>query len=194
MSDYRERLERIGKRLDTGMQERRALLARLDESAQALLDCVAVGDAYLGAQSATLAIAQQMQQTIHARIASVVTKSLQYVFDEPYSFEIKFEIKRGKTEAAMLFRRGGVLLDDPLDAIGGGVVDVAAFALRVSALLLKRGAVRRCLIMDEPFKFVSAGYLPRVRELVERLAADENLQFIMVTHIDELKTGKVVYV
>jgi DNA repair exonuclease SbcCD ATPase subunit len=48
------------------------------------------------------------------------------------------------------------------------------------------------LILDEPFKFVSAGNLARVRQLLESLSEEMNIQILMVTHLDELKIGKVI--
>jgi len=74
------------------------------------------------------------------------------------------------------------------------VVDVAAFALRLSALMLSRPARRRVVVLDEPFKFVSAGYRDRVRAMLENLAPDLEVQFIFVTHIDELRCGHIVEV
>ncbi len=143
------------------------------------------------AQALAQHVAQMVQEQVHNRIASVVTRSLEAVFDEPYTFKLKFEQKRGRTEAVLLFERDGMEVD-PMSAAGGGVVDVAAFALRLSCLLLSRPPVRRLMILDEPFKFVSAEYRQRIRQLVETLAKEMQVQFIMVTHIKELKMGKVV--
>jgi len=140
-------------------------------------------------------VAQMVQQEAHQQIAAVVTRGLQTVFDEPYTFRIDFEKKRGRTEAKLIFERDGLELD-PLSSSGGGVIDVAAFTLRVACLLLSRPAVRPVLLLDEPFKNVSKtnGYLDRIPQLLEGLCEDLGIQIIMVTHIDELKVGTVVEV
>lgn len=143
------------------------------------------------AQQIVQAIAETIQEEAHDRIAGVVSRCLSAVFDEPYTFKIQFERIRGRTEAKLLFVRDGQELN-PIDSSGGGVVDVAAFALRVSCLMLARPACRRVLIMDEPFRFVSAGYRGRVRAMVEGLQKDLGIQFIMVTHIEELQMGSVI--
>lgn len=143
------------------------------------------------AQKITQLVAQSVQQQAHDRIAGVVSRCLEAVFDEPYQFRILFEQKRGRTEARLVFEREGLALD-PLAASGGGVVDVAAFALRLSCLLLARPPLRRVLLLDEPFKFVSEQYRERVRLMLEKLAEDLDLQIIMVTHIEELKTGTII--
>lgn len=141
------------------------------------------------AQSIAQAVAQRLQSQAHKQIAEIVTKCLA-IFDEPYTFRIVFERKRGRTEARLVFERDGLEVD-PLTASGGGVVDVAAFALRVAALVLARPALRRVLVMDEPFRFVSAEYTPRVRALLESLARDMGIQIVLVTHNRGLQAGVV---
>ena len=51
---------------------------------------------------------------------------------------------------------------------------------------------RRLLILDEPFSHLSAGYCPRMRALINKLAEELDVQFAMVTHQEELKTGTVI--
>lgn len=136
-------------------------------------------------------ITKQLQQQAHTAIATTVSRCLGAVFDEPYEFKIRFESKRGRTEAQLVFCRDGETID-PMTAAGGGVVDVAAFALRVSTLFLQKPAVRKLLILDEPFRFVSAEYLPRVAALLEMLSVEMELQIVLVTHVDELRIGEVI--
>ncbi len=113
--------------------------------------------------------------------------------DEAYEFKILFERKRGRTEATLRFVRNGLEVD-PLSASGGGIVDVAAFALRVACLMLHRPRLSKLVVLDEPFKFVSKEYRDNVRSMLEELAKDLGLQILLVTHIDELETGKVIEV
>jgi predicted ATPase len=138
-------------------------------------------------------IAQAMQQKAHTRIARVVSRCLTLVFEEPYEFRIEFETKRNKTEARMAFVRGGVVLEDPKEVVGGGVLDVAAFGLRLAALMFSLPQRRRVIIMDEPFKHISATRRgERVAAMLEALANEFSMQFIMVTHMPELRAG-IVY-
>ena len=139
------------------------------------------------------AVAATVQRHAHGQIAAVVSRCLEAVFDDPYEFHIEFVEKRGKTEAKMLFARNGNLID-PMSASGGGVVDVAAFAARIACLLLSRPAKRKLLVLDEPFRFVSRDLRPRVRELIETLSEEMQVQFILVTHDLQLAAGKVVEV
>lgn len=144
------------------------------------------------AQEILQLVAQAVQQQAHEKIATVVTTCLQAVFgDDAYEFRIEFERKRGRTEASLRFCRGGLELD-PLTASGGGVVDVAAFALRVACLILHRPRLSKLIVLDEPFRFLSAEYQENVRTMLEELAQDLKLQIICVTHNTALATGKII--
>jgi len=143
------------------------------------------------AQDILQQLAQAVQQQAHRKISDVVSSCLSAVFDEPYEFAILFELKRGRTEAVIRFRRN--FLDvDPLTSCGGGQVDVAAFALRAACLTLHRPKLRRLLVLDEPFRFVSAEFQPNVRTMLEELSKDLGIQIIMVTHNEAYETGKVI--
>lgn len=145
------------------------------------------------AQSITQIVSQIIQQQAHDKIGRVVTACLQSVFyDEDYGFKIRFDRKRNKTEAKLIITNGGKEIEDPMEEDSGGVVDVAAFVLQLSCLMLSKPPVRRLIGLDEPFKFVSPEYRDNVRSMLEQLERDFNIQFIMVTHMDELTTGKVV--
>lgn len=143
------------------------------------------------AQELAQAVAQAVQQQAHDQIAEVVSRCLEAVFDEPYQFVIHFERKRGRTEASLAFQRNGAEVD-PMTASGGGVVDVAAFALRLSCLVLANPPLRRVLLLDEPFKFLSEEYRSRIRDLMLTLSREMGVQFIIVTHMEQLVAGTVV--
>ena len=143
------------------------------------------------AQAYAQQIAQQVQTKAHNRIAGVVSRCLEAVFDEPYAFKLLFETKRGRTEAKLIFERDGLEVD-PMTASGGGVVDVASFALRLSNLMLSRPPLRRFIAMDEPFRFVHVEYRERLEDLLNTLAEEMGVQFLMVSR--EMVAGKVVRV
>ena len=143
------------------------------------------------AQELAQHVAQVIQQKAHDQIARVVSRCLSAVFDEPYEFRIHFERKRGRTEARLTFDRDGMEVD-PMTASGGGVVDIASFALRLSCLILNKPPLRRAMVMDEPFRFVSEEFRDRVKALLETLSEEMKTQFVIVTHINELKMGKVI--
>lgn len=136
-------------------------------------------------------VSQLVQQRAHNQIAEVVSRCLQAVFDSPYKFQIIFERKRSKTEARLVFIKNSQEID-PTTSSGGGVIDVASFALRLSCLMLSKPKLRKVLLLDEPFRHLSANYRPRMSELLIKLSEEMDVQFIMVTHDQEFQVGKVI--
>jgi len=143
------------------------------------------------AQAIIQEIAKNVQQEAHRQISDVVSSCLSTVFNKPYEFRIIFEKKRGKTEARVVFVRNGLEID-PLSAAGGGIADIAAFGVRVACLCLYRPRLRRFMVLDEPFKFVSAEYKDNVRQMLEEMAENIGIQFLIITHDREYEIGKVI--
>ncbi len=144
------------------------------------------------AQAIVQGVAQDVQQRVHSRIAALVTRCLKAVFGEDaYEFRIAFERKRGRTEARLYLVRGDLEIE-PTEASGGGVVDVVGLGLRIACLMLHRPAKRKLLCLDEPLRHLSANYRPAARDLIEALAEELDIQFILVTHDEEFRIGNVV--
>jgi len=131
-------------------------------------------------------IGAECQEMAQRRIDNVVTKCLQAVFGtHAYRFRLNFETKRGQTEAsAVLVDAYGNELS-PTDAVGGGVLDIVAFGLRLGCLALMRPRPAQVLVLDEPFRFLSKQYRGNVRKLLTELSEELGIQIVMVTHIPE---------
>lgn len=124
-------------------------------------------------------VAQKTQTQLEEYISDVVTSALEIVFNEPYKFHIEFVQRRNKTEADLFFTKGEHRIS-PLDASGGGVINVADFALRVGLLMLSTN--RKVLILDEPFNFLhSKVFHQRVANLLEVISKQTGIQIIMIT-------------
>lgn len=176
----------LQRRLDAAQADLRAAKSQALAAREAYLAATdAVSDAE-EAQKLLQAVAQTIQQQAHAKIAAVVGRCLSAVWDEPYEFEVVFEQKRGRTDAKLVFLRDGHQVN-PMRQSGGGVVDVASFALRLASLLLARPPRRRVLIADEPFRNLSVEYRSRMREVLGELSREMGVQFILVTHYSEFR-------
>jgi DNA repair exonuclease SbcCD ATPase subunit len=189
MIDLETRREQVNELLS---EHKRVRQQHLEERA-ALRECRQRRSILEQAQAYAQQIAQQIQTKAHDRIAGVVSRCLEAVFDEPYEFKLHFETKRGKTEAKLVFERNGQEVD-PMTASGGGVVDVASFALRLSCLMLSRPPLRRFIVLDEPFRFVSEEYRDNLSELLQTLSEEMDVQILMITHIREMVSGTVLRV
>lgn len=124
-------------------------------------------------------VAKETQEKIRFRLEDIVNLALTSVFGAKYRFEIKFEMKRGQTEAALVLFDGENEMD-PMEANGGGLSDLLSFTLRVALLIISKN--RRILILDEPMKFVSADLQETCYDIMKRLSHELDIQIIAVTH------------
>lgn len=140
------------------------------------------------AQQILQLVAQETQKNIVVHISDIVTTALDAVFEsDAYEFRIDFVQKRGRTEAELYFERDGNRCD-PLTASGGGAVDVAAFALRVAlwSLVNHGSRISNTIVLDEPFRFLSRELQGRAGEMLKMLSQKLGIQFIFVTHVQDL--------
>ena len=131
-------------------------------------------------------VAQDTQSQLKFQIEDIVNLALETCFPNEYTFQLKFNIARGKTDAELVFlsQKTGRELD-PMNCAGGGVVDLTAFALRIASYALEQG-IDNVMILDEPFRFISRDLQERASEVLKTLSTKLNLQIILVTHIPEL--------
>lgn len=176
LEEYRRILERRKGQLDhlqKGIRDSESSLKEL-EQAQIFLE---------QAQAILQTVAQQTQQELEFRVSELVTLALDSVFPDPYQLKLVFSLRRGRTEADLMFvKRGGEEGFDPLSASGGGPVDVASFALRVSLWSLARPRTRNTILLDEPFRYVSRDLQPQAGDMLKMVSEKLGIQFLIVTH------------
>lgn len=145
-------------------------------------------DNVIKARVVVQAVAKATQEKIEVYISNLVTTALASVFPEPYEFQIRFIEKRNATEAELIFAKKGNEINDILDFGGGGVADVADFALRISLWALKK--TRPTFIFDEPDKFLhSPAYQERASEMMKTLCERLGIQIIMVSDQPSIKAA-----
>ncbi len=189
-------LEQYQKRLSALHAEYKHAAKQVREERNALAEARELVACTEEAQRIIQEVAQRVQQKAHDQIASVVSLCLEAVFDNPYRFVIRFVQKRGRTEAVLVFVDKDEHELDPMAGVGGGVKDVAAFALRLSNISLSQPQKRKLVIMDEPFQFLKpyAKYGPRIRPLLEQLKTDLGVQMILVNNIQQYQTGTIIQI
>lgn len=150
------------------------------------------------AQSIIQVVAQATQKELEYRITEPVSLALAAVYDDPYKMVAKFEITgRGNTECHLGFERGENIIK-PLDASGGGPIDIGSFALRIGSWSLAQPRSRSIILTDEPFKWIDKKKIQGTETTTMHLAGQMlkevtkpppdglGLQIIMITHIEEL--------
>ena len=145
------------------------------------------------AREVIMLVGKNTQQALQVRISTIVSLALATVFDDPYEFKVRFEERRNTVECDLLLVRGEDEFS-PLDSVGGGVVDVVSFALRIADWKLRGG--RPVIILDEQFRNVWPAGQPKVSALLQRLSAELELQIILVSHQERVNecADKTFYV
>lgn len=128
------------------------------------------------------------QQQLQYHIGDITSLALEAVYDDPYQLVAEFVQRRNKTECDLYFTRNDDKID-PLTAAGGGVVNIAAFALRVASWSMQQPRSNNVLILDEPFGNVASDLLPHVSEMLLEITRRLKLQLIMVTHSELLQAA-----
>lgn len=139
---------------------------------------------HTAAKDFILAVSAKMRLQIKGLLEHLVSSAIHAVFDDSIDFVV--DINEEKSEVTFSLLKGNK--PHPIiDFVGEGLVDVISFALRVSILLLNRRP--RILILDEPFRFLNKARHPAASELISRLSKDLGIQFVIVTHSEDLMEG-----
>ena len=120
----------------------------------------------------------QMKQTIEY----IVTNALQVVFAQDIRFEVELGTRAGAPTAEFFVVDETGLKYKPMDARGGGLVDVISTALRLSILELYQPKIEGPVILDEPGKMVSAEYANNFAYFLKEYCQRIGRQIIMITH------------
>lgn len=174
----------VRKKLTQDQASRDHLQTQLTKQNKKLENFKLNGDYLLEVRALFQTAAQQTQQKLEYHISNLVTTALSTVFEDPYEFQVEFVQKRGKTEAELWFVREGQKIN-PIDASGGGAVDIASFALRVAFWSLTK-KTRPLFILDEPFKHLSNDLQSRASSMLKMLSEKLNIQILMISHIEQL--------
>lgn len=127
-------------------------------------------------------VAVETQQQLSFHLEELVTNAMVAVFDYPYKFKVEFVTKRNTTECVLSLEDHNGNSVSPLDASGGGVVDVCSFALRIAIWSITAPRPRPVLVLDEPFRYLSRDLLDNAGRMLGELCEKLGLQVIMVSH------------
>ena len=131
-------------------------------------------------------VSKQTQERFKSKVESLVTTAIRSVYGRALRFELIFEEKRNRFECKPVIWEGDVLYENPDEEMGGGILDVISFALRVILWYLSENRTRNVLILDEPMKFVGRRLIHQAGRMLREISYKLGLQIILVTHEDEL--------
>jgi DNA repair ATPase RecN len=164
----------------------------LDRTRKDLALCLDQQDCLAKAGTLLKTIGEQQREKTIATFERVVTLALKEIFDSTYTFKIEVTSdKRVQTKFKLL---QGDLELDLLNAVGGGIINVVSFVLKVLILASVRPKRQQIMFLDESFSNVSSGYHTRVAKLLKSFSQQLGMQFMLVTHAPEfVEEADVVY-
>jgi len=178
-------LKKMRDKLNQDKGKRNLLIEQLKQTEENVTKYETFYENCLKARTVVQEVAESTQKSIEFHISNLVTMALASVFGEDaWEFKLQFVQRRNKTEADLLFLKNRNETDDILNTGGGGVSDVASFALRIALWSVKK--TRPTFILDEPFKFVSVGLQNKCSEMIKEISEKLKLQIIMVSHLPEI--------
>lgn len=129
---------------------------------------------------------KRTQNNFKGYVQNLVTLAINSVFqDRVFKFLVDFEIKRGKPECLLRVQEGDSEPYFPKDEMGGSIVDIICFALRIVLKSLEVNKTRKVVMLDEPFKHT--GELSSLAgEMLKKVSKKLGLQILMITHDSKL--------
>lgn len=125
-------------------------------------------------------VGQETQQQIEFYISDIVSLALAAVFDNPYKLKLNFVVRRNRTECDILFERDGEVFLPMNDS--GGIISVAAFALRPALWCITSPKTQNTLILDEPFlRLKGEEANRRALIMINEMSKKIGIQIIMVS-------------
>jgi DNA repair exonuclease SbcCD ATPase subunit len=166
------------------LEQKKGERSQIERTITSLQEQISEGKKSLRAHEKARTVLQEVglktQQQLSYNVSAIASLALETVFDTPYKLELEFVERRNKTECDIYFVRDDVKLD-PFSG-GGGVIDVAAFALRVALWTMQQPKTRPTMILDEPFKHLKGEVANRkMLEMVSKISKKLGIQIIMVS-------------
>lgn len=139
-----------------------------------------------------VAVTELYEESVEA-LQETLNTALKYImYDKNYSAHMELEDKRGtKSLMISLVDEDDGFEVDLKDGVGQGVRTIISFVLK-SYYLLNQDS--RVLFLDEKYSALSAHYVPRFYEFVEKFCEDNDFIIVMISHIDnQIEHANKVY-
>ncbi len=112
------------------------------------------------------------------KIETIVSDGLKLIFGSDYKLVIeRKEGAKGDSYRLMLEKNG--FIAPPIETVGGGIVNVISFLLRV--IMIQRFKLSKLIVLDESFNNVSPEFLPKVSEMIKTLCDEHGYCVLSIT-------------
>jgi DNA repair exonuclease SbcCD ATPase subunit len=164
----------------------------LDKTRKDLVECEDQMNSLILAGNLLKTIGEQQREKTISTFERVITLALKEIFDSEYTFKIEVVADKRVSTKFKLIK--GDMEMELLTAVGGGVVNVVSFVLKVLILSSVRPKRQQVMFLDEQFNNVSEDYRPRVANLLKSFSDHLGMQFTLITHQQEFTdAADVVY-
>ena len=129
-------------------------------------------------------VSTEERKGIKQQVEELITSCLHDVFDDSYSVEFDYGVKRSKTSVEVYCTiqcEDGLKVKRQIDGIGGGVADAISLPLKLM-VLLNEHKLDRILIVDEPGKHLSVNHVPKFARFLQNVSHKLGVQIIMSSH------------
>lgn len=193
-----DRIKELRARLERRRGERDWILSKKKLEEKKLVETKIQQENLIKAAEVVQSAVEVRRQEIRDRVENLVTRGLRAVFgDEDMTFAFNLTLRGGLTGLIPVLKTkfGDKELETSItEGHGGGVADVIAFLLRVVVMSLTRPVLSPVMVLDESFSHVSTDCIRRCASLVRELNEVTGIQFILVTHREELlDAADVIY-
>lgn len=191
MTDWDARVRAARSKVDREVGEAQAIASAGQAAQQRVRHLEAQAELHEQVNALLTTVGEERQQVAQSQVEQLVTRGLQAIFGEQYSFRLVQAVRGNQAVVDFIIRTtidhgagGHSAWDTPvMDARGGGMAAAVGFMLRLVVLLLTPGA-RRVLVLDESFAHVSAEYEGALAEFMREVCDKAGVQIILVTHSD----------
>lgn len=187
MQEIQSELGKANKKLISDRASEKLLVSIRHKQQVKLKNLRSLADNLLKVRTLFQTAAQRTQEQLQYHIGGLVSSALAAIWEDAYEFKLEFVERRNKTEAELWVMREDEKMK-PLDAVGGGVVDVISLALRIAFWSLTK-TTRPLLILDEPLKQLSKDKAELAMEMLQMLSKKLKMQILMVSHNEEFISG-----
>jgi hypothetical protein len=152
-------------------------------------------------QQLAIALEGEWRKTFEESLEEVISDGLTLVMEEDHYLHIKSSVKNGASAVSFSIEtpRGETGI---IEEVGGSVVQITSFLLRLMVTLSHRPELRRVILLDEAFGGMQEEKVPVMARLLRQLVDDTGIQLIFVTQdrqyadvadvvIDVASVGKV---
>ena len=163
---------------------RESVRKHLDELEKKRLDSVKRMEICSKAIEFVEQVSTEERKGIKKQVEELITSCLHDVFDDSYSVEFDYGMKRSKTSVEVYCTiqcEDGLKVKRQIDGIGGGVADSISLPLKLM-VLLNEHRLDRILIVDEPGKHLSVNHVPKFAKFLQNVSHKLGVQIIMSSH------------